>query len=193
MAKWKIWVSYLYRAGLMSYLPCLFILPLYVEDTGWWQSSYLFRVLEGFFATLPIFALYVEAGYVATQWSGRKNSSLGKRVVDIITSVATAIAFGLYLLSWSGVLQTLAFIYYLFIYCLFILCVLWIPIAWILRVTIWRKTLYPRVDLGHKKIQILALILCLIFLAGGVCSWHIRDLGFRWNQTYGWYHVNEDL
>lgn len=188
MTKWIRWVSYLYRAGLLCYLPCVCILPLYIEDTGWWQSPYGFRAVGFLLMTLPFLGVYVEAGYVIAEWSGRKARTTGQRLVDTVTPVAVVIATVFYLLSAAGVLNVRAWIYYLFL-----LCLLWVPIAWVLRVTMWKKRLHIREWFGHREIWILALIFCGLILVGGLSVCHIRDLGFRWSHRQGWYNIQDDL
>ncbi len=183
-------IKKLYLAVALAFFPCLCVLPLYMErDGGFIAFPYwIFVLLEALIA-LPFFLAYLELGAFIGRLTDGRVRSRGEWVLGRITAgMAVAAVVCSCLFHVDGLPEAIRYAQNI----LYWLCNIGLPILWLVGAAVFKKRLHIRELLRPKGVWVTAVVIFLSLLIGGLCTEHLRELGYRYSRTYGWYNAYKD-
>lgn len=82
-------------ACAVVYIPCLFIFPLFIDQTSaWWQTPYWWNLLVCFLMSFPFYLAFIEICFIIGRIADEKDQRKGEKILNIITAI---IALGIIL------------------------------------------------------------------------------------------------
>lgn len=70
------------------YFPCLFIFPLFIDQSSvWWQTSYWWNLLVCFFMSFPFYLAFIEICFIVGRLVDKKDQQKGEQILNIITAI----------------------------------------------------------------------------------------------------------
>lgn len=79
----------------VAYIPCLFLFPLFIDQTSvWWQTPYWWNLLVCFLMSFPFYLAFIEICFIVGRIADKKDQRKGEKILNIITAI---IALGIIL------------------------------------------------------------------------------------------------
>ena len=93
---------------LLAYIPCLFLFPLFINQTAWWQTPYWWNLLICFLISFPFYLAFIEICFIVVCLLDKKEQQKGEKILNILTAIvslcillATIKFFDLLLVVWA--------------------------------------------------------------------------------------------
>ena len=78
----------LLHAFAVAYIPCLFLFPLFIDQTSaWWQTPYWWNLLVCFLMSFPFYLAFVEICFIIGRLVDKKDQRKGEQILNIITAI----------------------------------------------------------------------------------------------------------
>ena len=75
-------------AFALAYFPCLFIFPLFIDQSSsWWQTPYWWNLLVCFLMSFPFYLAFIEICFIVGRIADKKDQPKGKKILNIITAI----------------------------------------------------------------------------------------------------------
>ena len=78
----------LLHALAVSYIPCLLLFPLFIDQaSAWWQTPYWWNLLVCFLLSFPFYLAFIEICFIVGRIADKKDQPKGKKILNIITAI----------------------------------------------------------------------------------------------------------
>ena len=78
----------LLHALAVSYIPCLLLFPLFIDQaSAWWQTPYWWNLLVCFLMSFPFYLAFIEICFIVGRIADKKDQPKGKKILNIITAI----------------------------------------------------------------------------------------------------------
>ena len=72
----------------VAYIPCLFLFPLFIDQTSvWWQTPYWWNLLVCFLMSFPFYLAFIEICFIVGRLADEKDQRKGEKILNILTAI----------------------------------------------------------------------------------------------------------
>lgn len=70
------------------YFPCLFIIPLLIDQSdSWWQTPYLWSLLVCFLISFPFYLAFIEICFIISRLADKKGQRKSQQILSTVTAI----------------------------------------------------------------------------------------------------------